>query len=415
MSEQEFDLYLKLLSRCLALTSRQREQIADELRDHLEERLEELAAAGISREKAVVQALDEFGDAAVLAAHFSTIAHLKRRRFLMRLSLGSVVGLAAALLVAYAFWPENHAVQIPVPVLAQNKPKKAEPAHAARKAAPQPRVATAAPHLADRPLSSDVGRDPIVRRIQETLEVTTEFMIDPQPLKDAINFIAQRYQIPILLDRKTLEDASIDTSAEVRLPYAGLKLRQALTLLLEQLAQPLSFDIREGVLWISTRESIQSRRFVVVYDCRDLVNLRPIMPVEEVHRQTSSHRRNDMGGMGGGMFDVPSPAAAKGKEPAANASQKPPEKSAEPAAINCEEPVSPLIRVIKYAGDEDAWSGEGGGQITELGGLLVVNQSAIVHEEIKRILSDLRRVRKDGAFANFEKDHTAPPSRALSP
>ena len=55
MSEQDFELYLKLLSRCLALTSRQREQIADELRDHLEERLDELARAGLPREKAVVQ------------------------------------------------------------------------------------------------------------------------------------------------------------------------------------------------------------------------------------------------------------------------------------------------------------------------------------------------------------------------
>jgi hypothetical protein len=41
MSEQEFDLYLKLLAKCLRLTSGQREQIADELRDHLEERLED--------------------------------------------------------------------------------------------------------------------------------------------------------------------------------------------------------------------------------------------------------------------------------------------------------------------------------------------------------------------------------------
>src|ERR1700683_5120532 len=103
MSEQEFELYLRLLSRCLNLTAGQREQIADEFRDHLEERLEDLARAGVPRDKAVFQALDEFGDAAVLAAHFSTIARLKRRRILMRLSLGSVSVLTAALLIGYAF------------------------------------------------------------------------------------------------------------------------------------------------------------------------------------------------------------------------------------------------------------------------------------------------------------------------
>jgi RND family efflux transporter MFP subunit len=125
MSEQEFELYLKLLSRCLNLTPGQRELIADELRDHLEERLEELAEAGVPREKAVVQALDEFGDAAILAGNFGAIARLKRRRFLMRLSLGSVGALTVALLIAFAFWPENRAVRGPERVVAQEKPNPA--------------------------------------------------------------------------------------------------------------------------------------------------------------------------------------------------------------------------------------------------------------------------------------------------
>jgi RND family efflux transporter MFP subunit len=127
MSEQEFELYLKLLSRCLGLTPGQREQIADELRDHLEQRLAELEQAGVARDKAVVQALDEFGDAAVLAANFAAIARLKRRRFLMRLSLGSVGALTAVLLIAYAFWPDNRAVRGPERVVAQEKPGSAVP------------------------------------------------------------------------------------------------------------------------------------------------------------------------------------------------------------------------------------------------------------------------------------------------
>ena len=66
---------------------------------------------------------------------------------------------------------------------------------------------------------------------------------------------------------------------------------------------------------------------------------------------------------------------------------------------------SPLIRVIQYAGDADDWQQEQGEgpRITEIGGLLVVNQNWIVHEQIKRILADLRRMKKDGAYANFDK------------
>ena len=39
MSEHEFEAYLNLLARTLRLSDAQREQIAGELRDHLEARL----------------------------------------------------------------------------------------------------------------------------------------------------------------------------------------------------------------------------------------------------------------------------------------------------------------------------------------------------------------------------------------
>ncbi|HEY1602855.1 MAG TPA: efflux RND transporter periplasmic adaptor subunit [Pirellulales bacterium] len=119
MSEQEFELYLKLLARCLRLTPGQRDQIADELRDHLQERLEELVRSGLSRDQAVVQALDEFGDASVLAAHFTTIAQWRRRKLFMRLSLGSVAALTIVLFGAMAFWPDNATVQGPNHVIGE--------------------------------------------------------------------------------------------------------------------------------------------------------------------------------------------------------------------------------------------------------------------------------------------------------
>ena len=82
MSEAEFDSYLSLMAKFLRLRSRQKDALADELRDHLESRLDELLAQGKTREQAVSIALEEFGDAAVLAkardyrarqAHFETL------------------------------------------------------------------------------------------------------------------------------------------------------------------------------------------------------------------------------------------------------------------------------------------------------------------------------------------------------
>jgi hypothetical protein len=112
---------------------------------------------------------------------------------------------------------------------------------------------------------------PIERRISEALDQTVEFNIDPEPLKDAIDFIAQRYQIPIILDAKALEDASIDTSTEVKLPYSGMKLRNMLKLLLEQLPTPLTYVVEDEVMKITTVEKANEKLQIRMYPVGDLV------------------------------------------------------------------------------------------------------------------------------------------------
>src|SRR5688572_14276662 len=131
MSEREFDLYLSLLTRFLRLDPAQREQIADELRDHFEERFEELLESGLSREEAIRATLDEFGDAAGLAAHFSHIGN-RRRRMIMRCTFGTAAGLVAAVFLATTFWPDVPPVPGPARAVAQ------QPAAAEKEAAPKP-------------------------------------------------------------------------------------------------------------------------------------------------------------------------------------------------------------------------------------------------------------------------------------
>ena len=97
MSDREFDNYLALLAKLLRLDGQQREAIAGELRAHLEDRLDELLARGVPRDEAVKLALEEFGDAAGLAAEFGSISRNRRRRWLMRVTTFSA---AAIVLVA---------------------------------------------------------------------------------------------------------------------------------------------------------------------------------------------------------------------------------------------------------------------------------------------------------------------------
>jgi Bacterial type II/III secretion system short domain len=122
MPEHDFELYLSLLTRFLRISPAQRDSIADELRDHLEQRLGELEAQGLSREAAIRAALEEFGDAADLANHFTSLARIRKRRLIMRLTFGSAVALAALVLISTAFWPESPNAPIPQFVEAQLQP-----------------------------------------------------------------------------------------------------------------------------------------------------------------------------------------------------------------------------------------------------------------------------------------------------
>ncbi len=407
MSEQEFDLYLKLLAKCLRLTSGQRELIADELRDHLEERLEELARAGVPRERAVAQALDEFGDAAVLAAHFTTIARLKRRRILMRLSLGSVGVLTAALLIGYAFWPDNRALRGPERIVAQEKPKAVEPAKGgsgtavkstpgskAHKSnqAPPPRVPVGVNFApVEHPSSSDLAGLPLVEaRILDALHQPVDFTIDPQSLKDALDFIAARYQIPILIDQKALEDANVDTTTEVKLSAPGITLHDAFQLLLGQLSSPLNYDVNHGVLMITTEDKIKDHMETIVYDCRDLIKLPALGGNVTTDR---------------GQADLAGPAPAVGPVPAGQAAVKAKrdheEKALERLANN-----PPFIRMVISATGAEFW--EDDASISELGGLLIVRQNPRVHDRIKALLASIRLMKKVGAFAGLERDSFQP-------
>jgi hypothetical protein len=438
MSEQEFDLYLKLLAKCLRLTAGQREQIADELRDHLEERLEELARAGVPREKAVVQALDEFGDAAVLAAHFTTIARLKRRRFLMRLSLGSVGALAAGLLIAYAFWPDNRAFRGPERVVAQGATGPKEAAASAKvpgsskiktaaAATPSVTIAGAKPSLekdrlkalererdrleaqvkrltdlqggqkkvaslwrnieiletrireltleadaqqqrqktapTDVPLVDDLSR---YDKIERVLDQRIDFNLERQSIKDVLDFIAARYQIPILMDTKAIDAEQVEITTQVHLAAPGLKLRNALTLILNQLPTPLDFEIRDGVLTVTTVSVVDQHDLSVVYDCRDLIHIPSLGTVK---------------------FGL---EGATGTATASDATRP-----------NATKPVPPLIAALKTATSPELWENTDQGQrgITEFGGLLMVRHNRHAHDEIRLALSTLRRLRKEGAFA----------------
>jgi hypothetical protein len=254
MSEREFELYLSLLSRFLRLNPNQRKEIADELRDHLAERLEELTAEGLSRVDVIHRALSEFGDAADLAAHFTHIANRRKRRFIMRCTVGTVVTTAAVILIATAFWPQNPAVNLPPQLVAQNQADTGNN----KKLPAKPRPATKSESSSE-------------QRIRAALDGPTELDLVDMPLNDVIAIIRKLHGINIVLDQRILVEASVDTNQIVNYQLSGIKLRSALKIILEQLDEPLTYIIEDEIMKITTVQEANARLSIRVYPIRDLV------------------------------------------------------------------------------------------------------------------------------------------------
>jgi hypothetical protein len=90
-------------------------------------------------------------------------------------------------------------------------------------------------------------------RILEALASKSDFKIEPQSLKDAVDFIGARYQIPIVPNQKELAEGGIDLSREVQFPRQGIALADLLKSLLAQGQKPAGFCIEDEVLKISPK------------------------------------------------------------------------------------------------------------------------------------------------------------------
>ena len=255
MSEQEFDLYLRLMSRLLKLSQEQERAIADELRDHMEERFAELIRAGLTREQAIERALMEFGDAASLAGEFSGLVAKRRRRFWGRLSLAGTGAAALVTVGLVSFWPAARPMN-----------------------APNQTVSAQEKGIHDSSAASTIARDLVVRStaqvgIRQALAKEVDLAQPDGSLVEVINQLKADTNIPILWD-PAITDAGINPE-EVRLSVVMKgPLCQVLDRALGQATggTELDWTDQDQIVRITTRDAMNERRFVQSYDVSPLVS-----------------------------------------------------------------------------------------------------------------------------------------------
>lgn len=250
MPEREFELYLSLLSRFLRLKPTQRDEIADELRDHLEQRLEELAAKGLSRDDAIRTALEEFGDAAELAHHFKNVTRLRHRKMIMRFTFGTAAVLAATVLIATGFWPQSPHSPLPGQSVAQES--SGGEVSVVRFVDTGVVTVEDSKSLVEAKLAKPIGK--------------VDF--NQVPLREALEFISDAIDLDILINQMGLADADVTVENPITLTVkrTTLTAKATLDLILEQ--HKLCYTIRDGLIMIGT---IADNNEIEVYNVRDLV------------------------------------------------------------------------------------------------------------------------------------------------
>ena len=371
MSDREFDNYLTLLAGLLRLDGRQRKQIAEELRAHLEDRLDELVAGGTAHDEAVQRALSEFGDAAGLAASFASISRGRKRRWLMRVTTFSV---AATILIAagiFTFWPGRNAGPGVAAVIAQ-APEAAAKAESAK--------------------SNVTGRN---AEVSEVLNRRMDLKYQEVPLRDVVAQLTEQTGVTFYLSIKKLDEAGVPPDAVLTKNFRNIRLSTGLELILSDLE--LTYTVRDDVVVITTPEDAESQLEVRVYDCRDLL----AMPAPAGAAKLLPYRPARVtGGMGGGFFaveDQPPGAGQPGKTASApaeggfgggglgaEADDGGPRTEHDLRAEN-------LMSIVVTNIHPDTWDDVGGpGSVSEYNGLLVVTQTMQIHRQVEHVLDMLR-------------------------
>jgi hypothetical protein len=381
MPEQDFELYLSLLSRFLRLKPAQHSEIADELRDHLEQRLEELASKGLSHDEAIRQALDEFGDAAELANHFTRAAHIRRRRLIMRCTLGTVGTLAASLLVATAFWPATPHNGIAVNAVAENTAAESPPATKA-KAEPAANVLPSEHALPPGEKWGFLRSDRESEKIVATLNLPTEVNFVDLPLEDAINYLRDYHKINIIIDLAAMQDLGVARDQPISLQHSGVSFRSTLRLMLEPLG--LTYIVEDEVLKITSPRKAMS--VIAVYNIRDMVG-----PHAAILSAGGERERPAIGLTP--VESVPVAREGAGAVIPANNLRKPPVHTYQTTS---------LAELVTQTIEPVTWIGAGGdGSAIQYDGVLVIRNSHVVHEQVRSFLKLLRRTLDEPEARSF--------------
>ncbi len=426
MPEQEFELYLSALAKRLRLSSKQKTEIATELRDQLESRFQSLIDAGLSREEAIRKALEDCGDGTVLARELAGVQRIVRRRRLVRIGL---VGAGIAALVLLAVRWELAVLERADRQLASSTvdlPAQADPSYAwaalSRMRGSGNRAMVliqdagtgqirtepvllgedAAPAPAAQPAVQPTPAETLQRAVEDRLDQIWDKDVElvDVPVADALmSIVRDEAKLPLVVRRSLVRQMTTALTVTLLLPKGSVSLRTLLELLLEKAGREddtglegATIVVQDGVLVVT---DVESAKRVEVYPIGHLLISGPIAAGMGPGSMAGGLGSGMSGGMDGMLGGPPSvsftPASSDSRAgvalPATEGTSRSRPIYAGPDAVG-------LVRAI-VANIEGDWQTEGGSDsISEVNGLLVVRADTKTHRRLQELLRKLAAARQ---------------------
>ncbi|MEM9411976.1 MAG: permease prefix domain 1-containing protein [Planctomycetota bacterium] len=397
MSNHEFENYLALVSRLMRLNREQQELIRDELRDHLETRVDELVQSGMEVNEATRRALEEFGDAASLAQQFQTLFQLNQRRWMMRFAAFSIAGSFLVAILTMAMWPSDARFGAPSQGIAQ---ESSQPEFI-RNASPAKNSGADTKKVANS--TNEIQTSAI---LDQVLQSSFSVSYDEVTFEDVMDELRQRYRINVLLDMSAKDD-SLTEDDLISFQIENTKLSTALRMMLAE--KNATYVNQDGILRIISLDVATDPEFFrrQIFDCRKLLE-----KISATDPRVGSSANEDillqlLGGQrfhhnhrgpqhGGGLFQLLDNTSAQAVNPSAPSTNHPnAQQVAEQAKNTAKECVaisaeSILQSVIQNTIDPDGWDNTNGdGCLMVVSGLLVVTQTEKTLDEIESLIEEL--------------------------
>ncbi|MHC4294830.1 MAG: type II secretion system protein GspD, partial [Planctomycetota bacterium] len=210
------------------------------------------------------------------------------------------------------------------------------------------------------------------RKLRQLLDerLAVELDFPDFEFSEVISFLKDITGANIYVNWNALSMMGIDRTAPVNVQLKDVMFRKALEIILDDVGgvTPLSFLIDGGVITISTKEALSRRTLTRVYDIRDLILRVPDFTGPSIDIAQAGEES------GGAVFAEEDSEA----------------EELEKAAI-----IENIIALIQETIEPSSWRLNGGlvGSISELHGQLVVTQTSENHQQLLKLIAQLREAR----------------------